>query len=509
MTTLAAEIRAQLKADRMEMTEMLVDIDGMACAEDAPMDHAGDSLDVGIRENSQPLKSAANLIEMEFSVLTDRISQVIEEAVASVKHSSSCGEEGELCKIKEQLARSLTEYAQAQQSASSRLEDVLQSLYAEVDSRIKKEVELVEASRVSCERAMLEKHKESINRIYLNEVDSHKDKLEKLAKDISRALEAASESNRNIDNTVSTIAERLEDTYREQIVNLRQEMEAHHQCEMEATANELQEIFSSEVCLLQEQLTDLLSERDDLLANLADMRKTAQHKVDDFVKGLRKSVEDKMGEASEDLENRQDKLLRSQWSLSITLIDRFVQFCESQLDKSAEANEAWDQERKRLLHQIRHLKILALQQTPPDGGIKNVSRRLPPSNNVAVKDAVELRSAIETTHELWAAEACQPSREDLLRVLSAIEHAALEGEDITDVYTREAGRLINRLPILKLIAEREYLICKRGLSEDGLIEDDEIKQIDKEILAAIDMYEKDHEEAFKVNNEEYRIMLSN
>ncbi|KAF4694679.1 hypothetical protein FOZ60_007192, partial [Perkinsus olseni] len=250
---------------------------------------------------------------------------------------------------------------------------------------------------------------------------------------------------------------------------LRQEIESNHKLEMETTANELQDIFSSEVCLLQEQLTDVMSERDEIQAKLLDARGETQERIKNFVAELTESVEMKLSEVVEDLE--------------------FTRFCESQVDKSAEANEAWDDERRELLEQIRHLRLSVAAPMPAinrECGIPKQNTRPTPQDMAKLKKAISL-APLRTPY-------LKAKRWPTFTTMKCVQPLA--------------KRLIDRLPILKLIAQREYLLCKRGLGADGATED-EVKEVDEEILKAIDVYEEKYQEAFVVGDQIYRDILSN
>ncbi|KAF4726615.1 hypothetical protein FOZ63_030866 [Perkinsus olseni] len=459
MTTLAAEIKARLKEDRKEMQAMLREVNDMSSTNYA---QASTSANM----DRQFIESSARLLQQELSQSLERVLQSMKDAFNDNIRSLGPGSDrsGGTLEVKEELAMALAECLEVQRLERSRFAETIEYLSSEMDTRIKKEVELVEASRTCAEQAVLQQHLERIRDV--DAVDAHKAQLLQLVKDIGGSLEEANASNRKIDTAVNTIAKRLEETYKEQISVLRQEIESNHKLEMETTANELQDIFSSEVCLLQEQLTDVMSERDEIQAKLLDARGETQERIKNFVAELTESVELKVSEAVEDLE--------------------FTRFCESQVDKSAEANEAWDDERRELLEQ----------------GIPKQNTRSTPQH------MAKLKKAMQGTHELWSSEACAPSRDDLFRIVSAIEDALLGGKDVTDVYNNEAKRLIDRLPILKLIAQREYLLCKRGLGADGATED-EVKEVDEEILKAIDVYEEKYDEAFVVGDQIYRDILSN
>ncbi|EER15453.1 Myosin-2 heavy chain, non muscle, putative [Perkinsus marinus ATCC 50983] len=441
MTTLAAEIRNRLKEDRREMEAMLLEID------DKTNEGDDDTVTMLDRHYSE---EATKLLRLDVTQALERLLQSVEDAhkdiLCSITTDSDRAEE--VTKVKEELATALAACVELQQSEKSRFLEAIESLSAEVDTRIKKEVELAEASRVCTERAMLDDQLELIRDVSDESIDAHKKQLMQLVKDIGAAFKGANASNRKVDTAVNEIAKRLEETYKEQISVLRQEMEEYHKSEMEAAANELQDIFSSEVCLLQEQLTYVMTERDEIQAKLLNAHGETQEKIDNFVAELAKAVETKLNEAIEDLECR------------------FTRFCECQVDEAAAANEAWDDERRELLAQIRHLKLSMTTQTP----VSNKGQH----------------------------------------IVSAIENALLEGKDVADVYAREAKRLIDRLPILKLIAQREYLSCKRGLASDGSVEDEEdVEKIDKEILKTIDVYEAKYDESFIVGDRVYRDMLSN
>ncbi|KAF4693559.1 hypothetical protein FOZ63_026612 [Perkinsus olseni] len=480
MTTLAAEIKVRLREDRKEMQAMLREVNDMSSTNYAEASTSANMV-------RQFIESSARLLQQELSQSLERVLQSMQDAFNDNIRSLGPGSDrsGGTLEVKEELAMALAECLEVQRLERSRFAETIEYLSSEVDTRIKKEVELVEASRTCAERAVLQQHLDRIRDV--DAVDAHKAQLLQLVKDIGGSLEEANASNRKIDTAVNTIAKRLEETYKEQISVLRQEIESNHKLEMETTANELQDIFSSEVCLLQEQLTDVMSERDEIQAKLLDARGESQERIKNFVAELTESVEVKLSEAVEDLECR------------------FTRFCESQVDKSAEANEAWDDERRELLEQIRHLRLSVAAPMPAinrECGIPKQNTRSTP------QDMAKLKKAMQGTHELWSSEACAPSRDDLLRIVGAIEDALLEGKDVADVYNNEAKRLIDRLPILKLIAQREYLLCKRGLGADGATED-EAKEVDEEILKVVDVYEEKYDEAFVVGDQIYRDILSN
>lgn len=151
-----------------------------------------------------------------------------------------------------------------QQLEKSRFLEAIESLSAEVDIRIKKEVriacsvsilvillvailysfesltirkilqvELAEASRVCTERVVLDHQLELIRDVSDESIDAHKKQLMQLVKDIGRwdantllrdglssqgeAFKGANASNRKVDTAVNEIAKRLEGTYKEQI----------------------------------------------------------------------------------------------------------------------------------------------------------------------------------------------------------------------------------------------------------------------------------------------------
>ncbi|KAF4663057.1 hypothetical protein FOZ61_001992 [Perkinsus olseni] len=425
MATLAAEIKARLKEDRKEMQAMLGEVNDMSSTNYA---EASTSANV----DRQFIESSARLLQQELSQSLERVLQSMQDAFNDNIRSLGPGSDrsGGTLEVKEELAMALAECLEVQRLERSRFAETIEYLSSEVDTRIKKEVELVEASRTCAERALLQQHLERIRDF--DAVDAHKAQLLQLVKDIGASLEEANASNRKIDTAVNTIAKRLEETYKEQISVLRQEIESNHKLEMGTTANELQAIFVGATFAFQ-------------LAG-----------------------------------------------------------CAPPPHKSAGANEAWDDERRELLEQIRHLRLSAAAPMPAivrECGIPKQNTRSTP------QDMAKLKKAMQGTHELWSSEACAPSRDDLLRIVGAIEDALLEGKDVADVYNNEAKRLIDRLPILKLIAQREYLLCKRGLGADGATED-EVKQVDEEILEAMDVYEEKYEEAFVVGDQIYRDILS-
>ncbi|KAF4678921.1 hypothetical protein FOZ60_015881 [Perkinsus olseni] len=210
MTTLAAEIKARLKEDRKEMQAMLREVNDMSSTNYA---EASTSANM----DRQFIESSARLLQQELSQSLERVLQSMQDAFNDNIRSLGPGSDrsGGTLEVKEELAMALAECLEVQRLERSRFAETIEYLSSEVDTRIKKEVELVEASRTCAERAVLQQHLERIRNV--DAVDAHKAQLLQLVKDIGGSLEEANASNRKIDTAVNTIAKRLEETYKEQI----------------------------------------------------------------------------------------------------------------------------------------------------------------------------------------------------------------------------------------------------------------------------------------------------